>query len=479
MANPNTALCADVSTLSVNIFLSQIMEPRVLPLFTAGFVANGVNGAVFIIEAHIGILNPFKTFYISSEKKLVYTSNSAYLSVPYPKHRFCCKIVPIRNEEQAPSFRKEYKKQQDIYARTNNLNAVCLPLFFGDVVLMTDVIPLTQFIRSIRDNVSVMSKIILPDTPYYGISFMPYSVNNLQLYDPARLPPSLQQFTASRSILQNYTQIIETINRWVDRSSNPPRQQFPDETNIIQIFQTNIPIYSYVLVVSLLIRLYFVGYFHGDTHPDNFVVYPTPSGMIKQRNQAGQLVDIYFYPSLTLIDLGYAFKGRHDTTHGLIRSYEEFVAVIHNIIFTIVPISGMNMITHADYNWFPRIFMDDKVTINDNRCRFIFHLFQAFETYRISFESQQFEITNKIDPTICPVILNENTRVIATVNAYITSLSPDSPEEQLRIYNTLGGRRRRRRRINYYVSNKKQRKITKKHTVSMRHRKSKKQRQLK
>jgi hypothetical protein len=118
--------------------------------------------------------------------------------------------------------------------------------------------------------------------------------------------------------------------------------------------------------------------------------------------------------------------------------------------------------------------------LNENRCKFIFGLFQQFETYRRNLETHISSNTSRLNSTIIPNIRAENANLIASVDAYIESIpipipSP-SDKTKLQIYNSLGGRRRR----NYYVSKRKQtkRKQTKrKHHTRMRRRKSQRRKQ--
>jgi hypothetical protein len=458
MANPNTAVRSLIQKESVNTFLSQIIVPHVPPLFTFEFVNKGVFGNVFSIDVDISIENPFETFWVTPDRRIVTTSNNLYLSSPDPKHRFCCKLVLTETPDQANSFVTECMKQSDIYAKTNNLNAVCLPLFFCGV-----------FSDIPGDSVSMFIKLLLSVTdikyessPQFGISFMPYTVNDLESYNLDGLPASLQYFTTSESILRNYEDIIKTINMWVDYTKSPPFQNYPNDQTIIEMFQTNTPIYSYVLVISLIMRLYFAGYCHGDLHLGNIVVYPTPSGMIKG-NKDASLPDTYFYPSLLLIDTGYSFRHGHDTSPGRIETYEHFRTFLQNIITAIIPRTGLDMYKHEYYVWVPRIFADitkDGWVINENRCKFIFHLFQRFETFRTTFEVQQSDVAKEIAPDMIEAIIDGNATAIASVDAYIASIPGGTPAEQLHKFNIHGGRRRRI----YNAIKRKQTKNTKKHS---------------
>ena len=459
MANPNTAVRSVIQKESVNTFLSQIIAPHVPPLFTVEFVNKGVFGNVFSIDVDIRIQNPFETFWVTPDRRIVTTSNNIYLSPRDPhKHRFCCKLVLTETQDQANSFVTECMKQSDIYAKTNNLNAVCLPLFFCGVFSDIPGDSVSMFIKLLLS----VTKIEYEGSPQFGISFMPYIINNLKSYNLDGLPPSLQHFTTSESILGNYEDIIRTINIWVDYKQSPPVQTYPDDQTIIEMFQNNTPIYSYVLVISLIMRLYFAGYCHGDLHLGNIVVYPTPSGMIKGNKEAS-LPDTYFYPSLLLIDTGYSFRHGHDTSPGRIETYEHFRTFLQKIITAIIPRTGLDMYRHEYYVWVPRIFVDitkDGWVINENRCKFIFHLFQRFETFRTTFEVQQSDVAKEIAPCMIEAIETENAMATASVDAYIAAIPGTSPAEQLHKFNIYGGRRRRI----YNAIKRKQTKNTKKHS---------------
>ena len=452
MANPYTAKNTMVSSEAVDTFLTAILPnntaiPAKPTRFTSTFVSRGAFGVVFHIDVDINIENPFETFYVTDEQGLIITSSNTHIpDTSLHIHRFCCKIVFINTEEDEFSFTNECVKQKDIYARTNqNLNSVCLPLFFYSIVSKepnTNLLYL--FIREIfashPDKYTPSIKL--------GISFMPYSVNSLTEIAPHN----------ALSILQT-DMIIAELNSASARaiaSGNPP-----DEAAVIHIFQNNTPIYSFVVVVSLLVRLYIAGYCHGDLHLENIIVCDFPSGLILDRDMAG---DTYLKPSIHLIDTGFAFRHMQAIPENIVSNYDSFQSVIATIIRQVVPKSGLTMLTHEPHTWFPQIFW------NENIYKFIFVLFQHFERYRDNLETRILTNTSILDPAIIPNIRAENANLIASVDAYIGSIPTSSPENSLQIYNSFGGRRRRRRNY-YYVSKRKQTK-RKHHTRSMRRRKS-------
>ena len=446
MAHTSTAVIADVLPEVVDTFLTTILSTG---RYVVEFISSGTYGAVFRIDVDIQIPNPFQTFWVSTEPRIICTSNNNYTLLPTDNrtpriHRFCCKIVSINTPDDARSFTNECNKQRDIYAKTNhNLNSVCLPLFFHSIVSTQSHPSLIAFIELIyRQNLDK-----LPKSRNFGISFMPYSVNSLTEIAPHN----------ALSILQT-DMIIAELNSASARaiaSGNPP-----DEAAVIHIFQNNTPIYSFVVVVSLLVRLYIAGYCHGDLHLENIIVCDFPSGLILDRDMAG---DTYLKPSIHLIDTGFAFRHMQAIPENIVSNYDSFQSVIATIIRQVVPKSGLTMLTHEPHTWFPQIFW------NENIYKFIFVLFQHFERYRDNLETRILTNTSILDPAIIPNIRAENANLIASVDAYIRSIPNSSSKNSLQIYNSLGGRRRRRNY--YYVSKRKQTK-RKHHTRSMRRRKS-------
>ena len=464
MANPYTATNTMVTQEAVNTFLTAILpNDRAIPakptMFTSTFVSSGSFGVVFHIDVDIHIENPFETFYVTDEQGFIITSSNKYILDESPRiHRFCCKIVFIEKVEDEFSFTNECTKQRDIYARTNkNLNSVCLPLFFYNFVSpenKTD--PLYLFFNEI------FTKHPVKCTPSFeyrkvGISFMPYSRNNLLPFSDL----TVQQ------ILNNSESLLLSINNAMIGF---------DETNelsVIQLFVYNINIYSFCVVLSLLIRLYFAGYCHGDLHWGNIIGYPYPSGMRETTDDRGDIrvtTRGFFKPMILLIDTGFAFRHSFDIRALNLNPYDHFKSVINHIMLTPTPRTGQTMIDNVHFYWFSQIFMDgierDAPTLNENRCQLMFHLFQWFERYRTNFETHQLHNLQILGLEGEVYKLNvQSEQVIAIVNTYI--------EDKLDLYNSHGGRRH----LRYYsVSNRKQTKINKKRTRSVRRRKSQKRR---
>jgi len=476
MANPLTAINADVDEPTVNTLLTNMMSTQELCEIT--LLSRGMYGFVFSIRLYadeiMGELihnqfNQFNTFRIDSNGTF---TNSSYATDEKGEHStFCCKLVPIldpsspitikllkqtaiRQETSTRlAFNNECNKQRQIYALTNhNLNSVCLPLFYFDIVsFYTDSIR-KRFIQFIfeRTGIHIPQP---PDGLHFGISFMPLSPNiDSTTQKKSKIPQSITRETSLG--------ILDSVLRDVH-----------DENSVIEIFQrTPFIIYPLVSVISLLMRLYSAGYCHGDLHDGNIVVCPNVSGMTTYREHI-----IYFRPVVTLIDTGFAYKHGQHVPDDFSTNYDSFKSVIIDIITRPAPKSGHNMLTHRPYNWFPKFFMANistpKPEVNDDRSRGIFTLFHFCEIYRVNYETRQLHIFSTLHPGQIERIRAQNHQISESVDAYIASIPAISLEDKFIAFNSQGGRRR-----NYSVSNRKQTKINKKHTRSVRRRKSQKRR---
>lgn len=495
MANPYTALHAIVSIEDVNRFLTTILSDGTL--YSSTYVSSGIYGLIFSIDVDIRVGNPFVTLWINvNQKEIIYSSDNRYVhpEVRGPEvHRFCCKIVIIDTDEEKHSFNNECNKQRDIYASSNgNLNAVCLPLFFYSIVDKTqDSGLLMTFINGLKASLPPGNTMELhSESSCFGISFMPYSAN--RFVPPAH--PTTEMST--RSILQNDA-VVKDIAKFF---TSVCATGVVDDSCAITLFQISLPIYSCVSIVSLLIRLYLLGYCHGDLHLGNIIVYDWTSGVAINKPTE----KIYFFPSFLLIDTGFAFihgqaipemlRG-YDDTFNIERqgipvnefTYDAFKHIIVAIMKINAPKIGENMMTWKSYHWFSKIFMDNvdlvggSPALNEDRCKLIYDLFRFFERYRTNFETERLmclsiKPISDSKPQLLQDIRKENLYISGLVHDYVASIPASSPEAQLRAYNSQGGLRR-----NYYISNRKQTnrmkknrkqtKISKKHTTrSMRRR---------
>lgn len=386
---------------------------------------------------------------------------------------FCCKFVPIlepsaevtivisgkshrQHASTRLSFTNECNKQRQIYAFTNhNLNSICLPLFYFDIVNLSTDTMVTRFIRNVfeKTNISVTSPMVLQ----YGISFMPFSPNTYTTSTIPKNTPATTVFLTSELAVENIKPLIDNIY-----SRNPL-----NEPRIIEIFQRNLFMYSFVSVVSLLIRLYSIGYCHGDLHEKNIVVYPTSSGMTT--NHLG--TKIYFTPAYYLIDTGFSYKHNQAVPTDLQTNIESFKRVIYDIITRRTKKIGYNMLNFPAYRWFPNVFIDDITEpqmLNEVRCQFIFTLFQHYNTYRETLEQHNLRIftSSASGPEELENIRRQNHIISESVVGYIRSLQTHG--NPLQLFNTYGGRSNTRSR-SYHFTHKK---TNKRRGSKFRHRKS-------
>jgi hypothetical protein len=318
-------------------------------------------------------------------------------------------------------------------------------LFYFNIVNLSTESIFTQFIRFMFEQTSI-TVTIQPPGLHYGISFMPFSPNIHTTKRTPRTTPSTIVFLTSELAYQT---IINSIEESYAVSKL-------DENRIIEIFQRSLFMYPFVSVVSLLMRLYSVGYCHGDLHSGNIVVYPSPSGMTT--NSQG---DIYFSPTFSIIDTRFAYKHDQIVPGDFTTNYDSFKRVLTDIIIRKAKKLGHNMLTHPPYNWFPRVFMKNikKTMLDETICSVIFKLFQHYDTYRVHFETHQLEIFNRLQPGQLEVLRTQNRNISESVVEYIRSLQRHG--NPLELFNVYGGRRRMR---SYYSTRKK----PKKHKRSMR-----------
>jgi hypothetical protein len=435
MSNPLTALNADVNESAVNTLLETISRTQGSCEIT--LLSTGSYGVIFKIRL-LQVMGkqpdcPFNTFIINSNGALNYTSDNT----------FCCKLVPIleqaanititrpnevdiqQHTSTSLSFNNECNKQRQIYALTNhNLNSVCLPLFYFNIVNLSTETIFTGFIRFVFQQTSIT--VTSPPDLHYGISFMPFSPNiHTTIRTPRTTQSTIVLLTGETAIQQITTSINESYSKYQ-----------LDEDRIIEIFQLSLFMYPFVSVVSLLMRLYSVGYCHGDLHSGNIVVYPSPSGMTTRKG-----VIIYFGPTFSLIDTGFAYKHDQVVPSDFLTNYDSFKAVLNDIITRKAKKLGYNMLTHPPYNWFPQVFMKNikKPMLDETRCSVIFKLLQHYDTYRVNFETRQLGIFNTLHPEQLEVLRIQNNTISKSVVSYIRSLQRHG--NPLELFNVYGGRR--------------------------------------
>jgi hypothetical protein len=492
MANPLTAIYADVLEDDV-ITLLETLETKPGSC-EIKLVSKGSYGFVFQISLHNSVVNPFQTFNVDPEQSRTIVTS---VTQPDSHHVFCCKLVPITENEGVPivitkdanqvgsytsnriSFTNECNKQRQIYAKTNErLNSICLPLFFYKIVDSQDVDMrdvdmqdvdmqdvdmqdvdiqdiFYRFIRYVFQTCRI-DILIPPGTVLlHGIAFMPFSVNTHTFLNIPRL-------RSSSAVVLTDKHVVSLLLTGINDSYS--RERLTEE-RIIEIFRKGSYAYAFVSVVSILTRLYSIGYCHGDLHSGNIVIFPFPSAMTEKTNHHGSKEVILFGPSFSLIDFGFAFQHERPIPQDILTNYDSFKFVIQTII-TIKPIKplGETMLSFPSYQWFPMIFFDGvgtgQPTFNENRCKVIFKLFSQFERYRREFETSQLRKIEIMTPGIMNNFEEENKEILQSVDAYIASIPGTSPAEQLHKFNIHGGRRRRI----YNAIKRKQTKNTKKHS---------------
>lgn len=529
MANPLTwnVTTIDETNLQTKFdtFLTEIVKSGEIQM-----IAKGKNGIGFRLSMSTDV-NPFKTFMIKSDEESdtldgkMFVSKPAYIKdttgmsthIHLPYDIIFMKLIPISdnpsadtavmtftrkvikdskvikdpkdpkanklrvNNSSTTSFYNECNKQIDVYAKTNNeFNSVCLPLFYHTIVKAPKsgeqiTSSLSRFLREI------VEREVNPEQ-HYGLAFMPHTTN-FKLSDTLVVEELQNTELLTLTSDEGIASIIDSLDSI--RIEEPITEELKLEIDkmVVTIFQNNPNIYLFIVIVSLLHRLYIAGYCHGDLHANNLMLYKTISSIaiIEER-------EYIFYNGCLFIDWGFAFRHTQPIDIERINTYDGFIEVIRFIIIT-SPIKehGLNMWDFVWYKWFPKVFVNNFLVRNpmlhDNRCRTIFILFQHFEKYRKNFERRQLEIFNRLvgDQEIISQFHNYNISNIALVEHYINTLGGDNAGQKLTTFNAYGGRRnarshsrshsRSRSRSRYHFTHKKtnKRKIT-----TFRHRKSNK-----
>lgn len=178
-------------------------------------------------------------------------------------------IKDILGMEATPSrdFLNEIRAQTDIYKKSNaNLEAICPPIIYSNVVNNTEVKSRAQNLLSTM------------------ISKMPNDDNKIFLERMKRLYEGNRELKLGiivMSFAENYDTLLNVLHRTNNRA-----QQI---------------MYKYLAVYELL-RLYDLGYMHGDYHLENI--------LINTNYKYSNLDDMYLGRCL-IIDYGMAFKNKH------------------------------------------------------------------------------------------------------------------------------------------------------------------------
>ena len=362
------------------------------------------------------------------------------------------------------AFNNECNKQMDIYAKTNNnLNSVCMPLFYHKVIDADVGVDGQDCVGAHNDEYNSFIKYVLATTGIvfdrkikYGIAFMPYSVNfdteDCGMEEQSRR--DIEQHVISQDAV---TRNIGTILSLPDNS----------EITVQTVFSNNMGIYLFICIISLVFRLFMAGYCHGDLHSGNIMIYSGVSSFAEHNRIVPAASPLGFNNGgCLLIDWGFSWRHNHPLPPVL--DYATFSIIIQYIINS-SPAKGRHMLEWHSYFWFAEMFYDNvfplphpqpQPVFNDDKCRRIFSLFQYFETYRTNYEIYQLQLLQILEPEGINYYIDTNTAISRSVDAYIASLPPSDPERRLSLFNIQGGRRRRI----YNAIKRKQTKITKKYT---------------
>ena len=178
-------------------------------------------------------------------------------------------ITDILGMEATPSrdFLNEIQAQTDIYKKSNaNLEAICPPIIYSNVVNNTESKSRAQNLLSVM------------------INKMPKDDNKMFLEGMKRLYEGNSELKLGiivMSFAENYDTLLNVLHRTNNRA-----QQI---------------MYKYLAVYELL-RLYDLGYMHGDYHLENI--------LINTNYKYSNLDDMYLGRCL-IIDYGMAFKNKH------------------------------------------------------------------------------------------------------------------------------------------------------------------------
>lgn len=474
-------------------------------------ISKGSYGIGFRITIFDRDINPFKTFKIERGGAIIrYVDGTERVTVDrikdttgigrdrhLPEDIIFMKLVPISDPVQTNRYRfvsqvkftepnvnpimmttstsiafnNECNKQRDIYAKTNdNLNSVCMPLFYHKVVDADVGVAGIAGVDVHNDKYNSFIKYVLSTTGIvfdrkikYGIAFMPYSVN----FDTEDYCMEEQ----SRRDIEEHVISQDVVTRNITAISSLPDYS---EITIQSVFSTNMGIYLFICIVSLLIRLFRAGYCHGDLHAGNIMMYSGISSIAEHNLNVPPESPLGFnHGGCLLIDWG--FSWRHNQPLPPVLDYAAFSVIIQYIV-TIGPSKGKNMFGWPSYFWFAAMFYNNvfpppripqppqpplQPAFNDARCRIIFFLFHYFEIYRANYETTQLQMLEVLEPRIIDQYYRpSNTEISQSVEAYIASLPPSEPERRLSLFNIQGGRRRRI----YNAIKRKQTKNTKKHS---------------
>lgn len=227
-------------------------------------------------------------------------------------------VSSILEMEATPSndFSNEIRIQTDVYKKTNkNLEAVCPPIVYSNILNNTQ-----QRSRAVK----LLSTMV---------NQMPNDENKIflarmrNMYEGDR---SIKLGVIAMSFAENY----DTLRIVLLRTANPRQKEF----------------YQYLAIYEML-RLYDIGYLHGDYHTDNI--------LINTKYKYNYLTGNYLGRSL-IIDYGMAFKNKH-VDNSLSSSQK-----MHIVTQEKQPQTGMNAYTWSNYNWLLKFLQEEGPNLNTN-----------------------------------------------------------------------------------------------------------------
>lgn len=215
-------------------------------------------------------------------------------------------------------FLNEIKIQSDVYKKTNeNLEAVCPPIVYSNIVNNTETASRALNLLSVM------------------IKQMPNDENKVFLETMKDLYKENRQLKLG-IIAMSFAENYDTLQNVLRNTNNMGRQA----------------LYKYLAVYELL-RLYDIGYMHGDYHTGNI--------LINTNYKYSDLNDNLYLGRALIIDYGLAFKNKHKT---------DDIAITPSVKLHIMaqekhPQTSQNAYTWDSYKWLIH-FIETEPGLNNN-----------------------------------------------------------------------------------------------------------------
>jgi len=212
-------------------------------------------------------------------------------------------------------FSNEVRIQSDVYKKTNtNLEAVCPPIVYSNVLNNSDK-------RSRAKNMLTTMMLQMPNDE--NKLFLERMKKLYMIHSDMKLGVIAMSFAEKYRTLGDALKGTDIISQ--------------------KIF------YRYLAIYELL-RLYDVGYMHGDYHSENILINTEYKYSSLEDNYSGRCL---------IIDYGMAFKNKH------VNDYSSPYAKLHVISQEKQPQTGENAYTWNSYSWLVR-FLESEGRLNDN-----------------------------------------------------------------------------------------------------------------